>query len=191
MPEVLLVRHAAAQGQNADAPLTSEGRRQASILAGVLLPFRIQRVICSPYLRAIQTAEPLCERAGLRIETDSRLVERVLSARNMPDWRELLRRSFDDLDYRLEDGESARTAQDRGAEVVRGALGVPERCAVVTHGHLIALILKWVDATVGYDAWSQLSNPDAFVVHFEGSQRGRFRRVWQPSGLTSHLSGPA
>jgi 2,3-bisphosphoglycerate-dependent phosphoglycerate mutase len=62
---------------------------------------------------------------------------------------------------------------------------------VVTHGNLMALILKWVDAMVGYDAWSHLSNPDAFVVYFDGSRRGRFRRVWQPSGPTSHLSGPA
>src|SRR5262249_43351103 len=191
MPEVLLVRHAAAEGQNADAPLTSEGCRQASILARVLLPFSIQRVICSPYLRAIQTAEPFCERASLRIVTDSRLVERVLSARNLPDWREHLRRSFDDLDYRLEDGESARAAQDRGAAVLREALAVPERCAVVTHGNLLALILKWVDATAGYDAWSQLSNPDTFMVYFDDPRRGRFRRVWQPSGLTNHSSAPA
>ena len=178
MQKIVLVRHAAATGQDADAPLTSEGRLQANALAELLLPFQIQRVISSPFVRATESVGPFCKRAGLVVETDPRLVERVLSARNLPDWRDHLRRSFDDLDYRLEDGEASRTARDRGVSAVRAALGSGQRCVVVTHGNLLALILKSVDPTVGFDLWLRLSNPDAFVLHVDSEGAKRFSRIW-------------
>jgi 2,3-bisphosphoglycerate-dependent phosphoglycerate mutase len=178
MQKIVLVRHAAAAGQDADAPLTVEGQRQANALSDLLLPFQIQRVISSPFLRATESVGPFCKRAGLRVETDPRLVERVLSARNLPDWRDHLRRSFDDLDYRLEDGESSRTAQERGAAAVQAALASGQRCVVVTHGNLLALILKSLDATVGFDVWLRLSNPDAFVLDVDSEGPKRFSRIW-------------
>ena len=49
------------------------------------------------------------------------------------------RRSFEDLDYRLEGGESSRTAQARGTAAVRAALASGERCVLVTHGNLLAM----------------------------------------------------
>src|SRR3954449_11423504 len=154
MREMILVRHAAATGQEADAPLTIDGQHQARALDHFLRQFRIDRVICSPFRRAVESIDPFCRCAGLRVETDPRLVERVLSARNLMDWREHLRRSFDDLDYCLEGGESSRTAQERGTSAVRAALASGERCVLVTHGNLLALILRSIDATVGFDVWS-------------------------------------
>jgi 2,3-bisphosphoglycerate-dependent phosphoglycerate mutase len=177
MREILLMRHAAASGQGADAALTTEGRQQASELADVLLSLGSQRLVSSPFRRAIESVEPFAQRVGLSIETDERLVERVLSARNLPDWRDHLRRSFEDLDYCLYDGESARAAQERGVAALLAASAGIERCAVVTHGNLLALILKWVDETVGYECWAQLSNPDLFVIQLDRAQRS-FRRAW-------------
>ena len=182
MQRIVLVRHAAATGQDANAPLTIEGQRQTSVLADFLLQFQIQRVISSPFVRATQSIGPFCGRAGLRMETDDRLVERVLSARDLPDWREHLRRSFDDMDYCLEDGESSRTAQVRGTSAVRAALATGQRCVLVTHGNLLALILKSVDATVGFDLWSRLSNPDAYVLHVNDEGPGGFSRAWNQAG---------
>jgi len=178
MRKIVLVRHATATGQDAKAALTIEGQRQARMLADLLLQFQIQRVISSPFVRATESVGPFCSRADLRLETDDRLVERVLSARNLPDWREHLRRSFDDLDYCLEGGESSRTAQARGTSAVRAALASGERCVLVTHGNLLALILRSIDATVGFDAWSRLSTPDAFVLHVDDEGPRGFSRVW-------------
>lgn len=176
--EIVLVRHAAATGQEADAPLTIDGQRQAGALDHFLRPFRIDRVICSPFRRAVESIEPFCRHAGLRVETDPRLVERVLSVRSLTDWREHLRRSFEELDYRLEDGESSRTAQERGMSVVREALASTRRYAVVTHGNLLALILKGADPTVGFELWARLSNPDVFVLQADGQGPRGFSRVW-------------
>ena len=182
MPEIVLVRHAAATGQEADAPLTIDGQHQARALDQFLQKFRIEGVICSPFRRAVESIDPFCRRAGLPVETDPRLVERVLSVHKLVDWREHLRRSFDELDYRLEGGESARAAQERGMSVVREALVSPRRCALVTHGNMLALILKWADATVGFELWSRLSNPDVFVLRIDAHGARGFSRVWdQPA----------
>ncbi len=178
MQTIVLVRHATATGQDTNASLTIEGQRQARMLADLLLQFQIQRVISSPFVRAIESIEPFCRRAGLRLEADDRLVERVLGARDLPDWREHLRRSFDDLDYCLDGGESSRTAQDRGTSAVRAALATGECCVLVTHGNLLALILKSIDATAGFDLWSTLSNPDAFVLHIDDGGPTGFSRIW-------------
>lgn len=182
MEEIVLVRHAAASGQEAAAPLTSDGQHQARALDHFLRQFRIEGVICSPFRRAVESIEPFCRRAGLRVETDPRLVERVLSVRNLPDWREHLHRSFEDLDYCLEGGESSRAAQERGVSVVREALVSTRRYALVTHGNLLALILKWADATVGFEHWSRLSNPDVFVLRTDGHGARGFSRVWDRAG---------
>ena len=178
MQTIVLVRHAAATGQDANAALTMEGQLQARMLADLLLQFQIQRVISSPFVRAIESVGPFCRRAGLRLETDDRLVERVLSARNLPDWRDHLRLSFDDLDYCLEGGESSRTAQARGTSVVREALATGARCVLVTHGNMLALILRSIDPTVGFDVWSKLSNPDVFALNVDDEGPRGFSRVW-------------
>ena len=178
MQSIVLVRHAAATGQEATAALTVEGRRQAHLLTDLLMPLRMQRVISSPFVRAIESARPFCRRANLSLETDDRLVERTLGAPDLPEWRMHLRRSFDDGDYRLEGGESSRAAQARGTAAVREAVASGERCVLVTHGNLLALILRSIDATFGYDEWSRLSNPDVFVLHVDdGAPRG-FSRIW-------------
>jgi 2,3-bisphosphoglycerate-dependent phosphoglycerate mutase len=182
MQEVVLVRHAAATGQQADAPLTIDGQRQARALDHFLRRFRIQRVISSPFRRAVESIEPFCRQAGLCVETDPRLVERVLVVGNRLDWREHLCRSFDELDYCLEGGESSRTAQERGISVVREALVSTRRCALVTHGNMLALILKWADATAGFELWSGLTNPDVFVLHADSDGAKGFSRVWDQAG---------
>jgi 2,3-bisphosphoglycerate-dependent phosphoglycerate mutase len=177
MREIVLVRHAAASGQAADAPLTPEGRRQAGELAHALGALGCDRLVTSPFRRAVESIEPFARRSGLAIETDERLIERALSSGHLPDWRDHLRRSFDDLDYCVEGGESARAAQERGVAALLAASAGIDRCVVVTHGNLLALILKWVDEKVGYERWEQLSNPDVFVLQIEGERRS-FRRAW-------------
>jgi 2,3-bisphosphoglycerate-dependent phosphoglycerate mutase len=182
MQKVVLVRHAAAAGQQADASLTVDGHHQARALAHFLPRLQIERVICSPLRRAVESIDPFCTQAGLRVETDPRLVERVLSVGNVLDWREHLCRSFVELDHCLDGGESSRTAQERGMSVVREALVSTRRCALVTHGNMLALMLKWADATVGFEFWSGLSNPDVFVLHVDGHGAKGFSRVWDQPG---------
>ena len=156
-----LIRHAAAAGQAPDAPLTAEGEQQAARLAAWLEGSGITRLVSSPFVRARQTAAPLAVRLGLLVETDNRLMERVLCAEPLADWRAALRATFDDPDLRFPGGESSGEALARGLAAVRNALdGRAGAVAVVTHGNLLALVLRHLDARFGFADWEQLRNPE-------------------------------
>ena len=76
---VFLVRHAKAAdreqwtGADRDRPLVDRGRVQADRLARTLLRERPALVAASPWLRCVETAEPLAEAIGVEVEPDDRL----------------------------------------------------------------------------------------------------------------------
>ncbi len=162
-----IVRHCQAVGQEPNAPLTSEGHLQAIALTDLLFGFGIERVISSPFIRAYQSIAPLAERLGLSIEIDNRLIERVLCATPLDNWRERLAESFTNLDLYLDGGESSRDAMARGFAVIDEVLQQEaSQVAIVTHGNLMALILKTFDDRIGYAEWEKLSNPDVYRLQF-------------------------
>ncbi len=59
-----------------DPPLDEAGLRQACRLAAALGPQLPCAVVASPLLRATQTAQPVADRAGLRVTIDERLLDR-------------------------------------------------------------------------------------------------------------------
>ena len=77
----VLLRHASA-GHRLDwehddhlRPLDVRGRRQSADLVEVLRPFGVRRLVSSPYVRCVQTVEPLAATLGLEVEQDDRLRE--------------------------------------------------------------------------------------------------------------------
>ena len=78
---LLLVRHASAgdreiwSGDDRERPLDERGRLQAARLPLVLSGHRIGRVVSSPYLRCVQTVEPLAASRGVQVETRTELAE--------------------------------------------------------------------------------------------------------------------
>lgn len=78
---ILLLRHAAAgnrttwEGSDSDRPLTKKGVQQAKGLVETYRPYRIARIVSSPYLRCIQTVDPLSQAIGLEIEVSEFLAE--------------------------------------------------------------------------------------------------------------------
>jgi 2,3-bisphosphoglycerate-dependent phosphoglycerate mutase len=166
MSQVLyLVRHCQATGQEPDAPLTEIGQQQAISLADWLSEAQINRIISSPYVRAYQSIVPLSKRLGLTVEVDDRLVERVLSPTPLNDWQEKLAETFVNLDLSFAGGESSRAAMSRGIAVVNGVMQQTESSvAIVTHGNLMTLILKFFNEQIGYAEWANLQNPGVYRV---------------------------
>lgn len=176
MTEIILVRHASSTHQAPEAPLTAAGLAQAETLAEVLSTLDVARIVSSPYRRAVQTLVPFSTRSGIAIELDARLIEHRLSGVELADWRQHLRTSFTDLDMCLEGGESSRAARERGLAAVEEAAATGQRTLLVTHGKLLALLLGAFDASVGYEAWEKLSNPDLYVLD---PRAQTFRRLWK------------
>jgi 8-oxo-dGTP diphosphatase len=77
----VLLRHASAgdrdhwAGDDQHRPLDEKGRRQAEKIAEAFASEDIRRVVSSPYVRCIQTVEPLAAALGLEVELDDRLAE--------------------------------------------------------------------------------------------------------------------
>ena len=81
MTAVLLVRHADAldreQWRHADhlRPLTERGYQQARGLVDLLGGYRVARVFSSPFLRCLETVQPLAASLGLAVEEAPQLAE--------------------------------------------------------------------------------------------------------------------
>lgn len=180
MKRIWLVRHCKAAGQEPEAPLTEEGARQAERLAAFFAGRPVDRIVSSPFERAVASIRPYAAQAGIAIEMDGRLSERVLSTEPLPDWMDRLKASFDDPDARLPGGESSREAMERGYGVIRECWSRPEaNTVVVTHGNLMALILKACDERYGFEEWRKLTNPDVFeLLRPNGSEAITIRRIW-------------
>jgi broad specificity phosphatase PhoE len=76
---MLLTRHGHAgtkegwAGDDRLRPLDSRGRRQAAHLAAVAVSFEPTRLISSPYLRCLQTMEPIGAKTDLVVEEEDAL----------------------------------------------------------------------------------------------------------------------
>ena len=181
---VYLVRHCQSSGQAPRAPLTELGHQQALRLADQLADLGIRRIVSSPYTRARQSIEPLAQRLGLAVETDERLVERMLAADSLPDWQARIRASFDDLTVALPGGESTATATERGMQALADVLSNDLLPTVVaSHGNLLAALLHHLDGRPGFETWLGLTNPDVFevVAHEDGgdgARRWSIERRW-------------
>jgi broad specificity phosphatase PhoE len=60
-----------------DPPLTAEGRRQAEAAAQVLARSGIERLLVSPYVRALETAEIIAARTGIAMAVEPMVRERA------------------------------------------------------------------------------------------------------------------
>lgn len=81
MSKIYLVRHAKAgerrtwSGDDIDRPLSKKGWRQSELLAKRLAKLSPTVLYSSPYVRCVQTLEPLGKRAKLDVEVEQRLCE--------------------------------------------------------------------------------------------------------------------
>jgi broad specificity phosphatase PhoE len=86
MKTIYFIRHAQSEANEKDIlasrmdfPLTDKGRQDAAAIAAEFRGMaKLDRIICSPLLRAQQTAAPMAEVFGLAVETDERLTEQDL-----------------------------------------------------------------------------------------------------------------
>ncbi|WP_413404401.1 histidine phosphatase family protein [Paenibacillus amylolyticus] len=181
MQSIYLIRHAKATGQEPHAELTDEGIRQAEKLADLLAHHSITYIVSSPWKRAVQTAMPLGIATLQHIHTDERLQERVLSSLDLPNWMDVLKRTYDDVDWVEEGGESSRNAAARGLALLEELWSRPEQHgAVVTHGNLLSLLIREYEPSFGYEEWTKLSNPDVYVLERQLPDAGlsTIRRIW-------------
>ena len=78
---VYLLRHARAgrrsawKGDDELRPLSKVGRRQAAALVDVLADVEVEQIVSSPYVRCVQSVEPLAKDRKLEIDVVDELAE--------------------------------------------------------------------------------------------------------------------
>nr|WP_144925758.1 histidine phosphatase family protein [Paenibacillus bovis] len=164
---IFVVRHCKAVGQQPEAQLTEEGINQSLSLVRFFSTYNIDRIISSPFTRAIQSITPYAKKRNINIEIDNRLAERTLSNQSYHDWMEKLKKTFTDMDLKYDSGESSREAQARIKDVIDDIITSSfSNTIIVTHGNLMALLLKNYIPEYGFDNWMVLRNPDVYHIRW-------------------------
>lgn len=146
--EIYLIRHGETGGnvahrhQAEKTPLTNRGREQAKEVAGKVVDFKPTHLLCSPLVRAVETARIIGDEIGLVPETSDRFVE----LRRPDHLYGNFHTSFKSLWFyfnwyrgKTKDGESYKDLRDRIKEAKEHFRTYPEdaRVAVVTHSVFI------------------------------------------------------
>jgi broad specificity phosphatase PhoE len=156
--QLLLIRHAlplrSEPGQGSDPDLSEEGIEQAKRLPDALARFPITRLVSSPQVRSIQTAQPVADALGFTVEIDERFAE---YDRDMAHYIpiEQIAAEFPEELERLASGHLPSSV-DEEAFLARIDAGIRElvaggdhedTVAVFTHGGVINALLHTVLAT--------------------------------------------
>ncbi|MGW4326427.1 histidine phosphatase family protein [Nocardia sp. NPDC004573] len=121
---LVLVRHAQPFLPRPGGPgdrersLTDEGRGQAQRLVTFLAAAAPTAIVSSPYLRAVQTVEPLARRIGLPVVTDHALREWDSGFGPTPDFARYYRESWAEPGWARPGGESMRQLSGRATAIL-------------------------------------------------------------------------
>jgi broad specificity phosphatase PhoE len=127
---------------DADVPLSDAGRRQCRAVARVLTGFAIDRIVSSPLVRAVESAEILSDALGLGLSRDADLAEVRFGRWQGKTYDEILRdpdyAAYRDnpLEHPTPGGETLVDVQRRGLSAF-GRLRPGERVLFVSHGDII------------------------------------------------------
>ncbi|MGE7837628.1 histidine phosphatase family protein [Viridibacillus arvi] len=171
---IYFIRHAESPfifGQERERPLSEKGKESAEKLVSSLNKIKFDAVFSSPYKRAIQTLDGLIEPSKIIIEEG--LKERAIKGQYKLSQNEIdleLRKSFENIDFGLEGGESVKEAQNRSLPIIFDILGNPkfENVAIGTHGNIMTSILNYFEPSLGYDLWKSTEKPDIYQLTFDG-----------------------
>ncbi|MBN8549445.1 MAG: histidine phosphatase family protein [Deltaproteobacteria bacterium] len=165
-----LLRHCKAEGQDSYAPLTAKGMHQANILADLMVEFGITGIRCSPFVRATSSIMPFSLKTGIPVTVDEELAERRLGICPTEDWKAALKATFENDMLAYPEGESSKTALERGRAALHRALTLQGATPlIVTHGNLLTLLLCSFDKRFGFDEWERMKSPALYLVETRGT----------------------
>lgn len=186
---IYMIRHAESPfifGKEKTRGLSEEGMTDARKIAHIFEDIEINCIVSSSYRRAIQTVQHLADRKGLSIIEFEELRERPIKGLDykMP-WEELLiaiEKSFIDIDFSLEGGESTREAQGRAIPIIEKLLCEYKGKNIVigTHGNIMTIIMNYYNKEYGFDFWNNTSMPDIYKMTFELNKLENVERLWDP-----------
>lgn len=182
MTNLYFVRHAHSiyTPDEMGRPLSGQGFADAETITQILKNENINRVISSPYKRAIQTVQGVAEFFCEDIEIMHDFKERKLSDKPLEDFKSAVAKVWADDRFSWEGGESNILAQARGVKATMNVLEkfAGENIVIGTHGNLMVLIMNHFDKKFGYRFWQELAMPDIYKLTFDKTKLVEVSRLW-------------
>lgn len=184
---IYMIRHAESPfmiGQERSRGLSEHGKKDADKVKDIMQNKRIDVVVSSPYLRAIQTVQGIANSNSLTIQEYEELRERpikgleyILSEKEL---LEAIKKSFEDMHFCLQGGETTSQAQKRAIPIIRTLLEKYKGKNIVigTHGNIMTIIMNFFQKKYGYDFWINTSKPDIYQLVFDDEQLIDVNRLW-------------
>ena len=169
MKTLYFVRHCAPDKtvrEDRIRPLTEQGKADAQRLTERFQGVDVDRVVSSPYLRAVDTVQGIAQMRELTVDTDADLRERTVGTW-VEDFDTFARAQWSDLDYALPDGESLNAVMKRNLAALARLLAHPAETTVIgTHGTALCTLIRAFDADFGYDDFRRIQDVMPWIVKF-------------------------
>ncbi|MEK8127961.1 histidine phosphatase family protein [Paenibacillus filicis] len=181
------VRHADSpylSGAERSRGLSESGRSDAQLVRDVLRTEPVDRLISSPYARAILTIQDLADALQKPIELEEDLRERQMAGTDYTIDRERFhsakRKLYEDWDYVLPGGESSRRAQARAVAVLERLLrqSAGKHIVIGTHGDIMTLMLNYFIRDYDFDFWAATTMPDIYKLEVGVHGAATVTRLW-------------
>lgn len=141
-------------------------------------------VTSSPYIRSILMVEKLAQQIGKEVLVFEELKERVFSSEDKRiSYQELvplLKKTFSDFNYTLEEGESNADCQKRAIKVLKELLAIYKEKKVVigSHGAVMTLMMTFYANKYDLIFLHSSSKPDIYKMAFNDQELLSVRRLW-------------
>jgi len=173
--DIYMVRHAKpdyTHEDDATRPLLPEGMEAAEKLVDLFEDIHIDAAYSSPYQRSVDTIRPVCRAKSLLITTEYDFRERKMGERWISDsaFKTFAFDQWQDMDYKIEDGESLRMVQQRNINALNSVIKANEKKSIIigTHGTALSTILNFYYPDFGYEKSEQMKPklPYIFKLRF-------------------------
>lgn len=182
MTNLYFVRHAHSiyTPNELERPLSTQGLAGAEKVTKILKGKNINRVISSPYKRALQTVEGIANFIGGKVEIMESFKERTLSEKPVKDFKLAITKVWEDDSFSWEGGETNLHAQGRGVKAVHDVLEKydGENIVIGTHGNIMVLIMNYFNKQYDFRFWQELTMPDIYKLTFYENRLVNVNRIW-------------
>lgn len=183
---VLMIRHAESPfvlGEERTRALSVKGELDAKKITDLIASTNIDMIVSSPYKRAMQTIEGIANKKNIEIQVIEGLKERSLKGDyqlSEEDIEQAIKKSFDDVEFFLQGGESIKDVQNRAIPAINNLLRQHEGKTIIigTHGNVMTIIMNFYNNIYGFDFWQSTTKPDIYKLIFSGTKLEDVQRLW-------------
>ena len=149
--------------------LSEAGKKDVYKVTAFFRDVHIDKIVSSPYIRAIDTIRGVAEEKQLAINLIDDLRERKVSDSFIDDFDTFAKRQWADDHFKLEGGESFAEVRERGGAVIADILERDRDKSIIigTHGTFLGIQLNHYDAKYDYAFWQTIKMPDIFKLAFD------------------------